>query len=321
MVCTEAVLLSSTIDAEERRDVAVVDVPNAFIQTRVEDEKDMAIIRVRGLLVDILLELAPEFYSEYVTVDRKGNKQLILQCQNTIYGTMVASLLFYRKFCKTLVREGFKCNPYDPCVWNRMVKGKQQTVLFHVDDCKISCVSVKANDDLIETLRQEYESIFEDGSGKMKVHRGKVLEYLGMTLDYSVDGQVKITMLGYIKECIELFEKMAPNKRGSKSSAAPKNLFVVDDNSKKLSDSKREQFHSLVAKMLFATKHVRPDTGTTMSFLTTRVSEPDVDDWKKLAHLMRYIRGTKELPLILSANSGGMLKWWVDGSHGVHPNM
>ena len=109
---------------------------------------------------------------------------------------MVASLLFYRKFCKTLVREGFKCNPYDPCVWNRMVKGKQQTVLFHVDDCKISCVSVKANDELIEILREEYESIFEDGSGKMKVHRGKVLEYLGMTLDYSVDGQVKITMLG-----------------------------------------------------------------------------------------------------------------------------
>ena len=150
MVCTEAVLLSSTIDAEERRDVAVVDIPNAFIQTRVEDEKDMAIIRVRGLLVDILVELAPEFYSEYVTVDRKGNKQLILQCQNAIYGTMVASLLFYRKFCKTLVREGFKCNPYNPCVWNRMVKGKQQTVLFHVDDCKISCVSMKVNDNLIK---------------------------------------------------------------------------------------------------------------------------------------------------------------------------
>ena len=51
-----------------------------------------------------------------------------------------------------------------------MVKGKQQTVLFHVDDCKISCVSVKANDELIEILREEYEGIFEDGSGKMKVH-------------------------------------------------------------------------------------------------------------------------------------------------------
>ena len=158
-----------------------------------------------------------------------------------------------------------------------MVKGKHQTVLFHIDNCKISCVSVKVNDDLIKILRKECESIFEDGSGKMKVHRGKVLEYLGMTLDYSVDGQVKITMLGYIKECIELFEKMVPKEQGSKSSAAPKNLFVVNDSSKKLSDSKREQFHSLVAKILFAAKRARPDTGTAISFLTTRVSEPDVD--------------------------------------------
>ena len=121
----------------------------------------------------------------------------------------------------------------------------------------------------------------------MKVHRGKVLEYLGMTLDYSVDGQVNITMLGYIKECIELFEKMAPKKQGSKSSAAPKNLFIVDKSSNKLSDSKREQFHSLVAKTLFATKHARPDTGTATLFLMTRVSKPDMHDWKKLAHFMK----------------------------------
>jgi hypothetical protein len=76
-----------------------------------------------------------------------------------------------------------------------------------------------------------------------------------------------------------------------------------------------------VAKKLFATKRARPDTGTAISFLTTRVSKPTTDDWKKLSHMMRYLRGTKSLPLILSANGSGMLKWWIDGSHGVHPNM
>ena len=34
---------------------------------------------------------------------------------------------------------------------------------------------------MIEYLRKEYKSIFEDGSGKMTVKRGKVHEYLGMT--------------------------------------------------------------------------------------------------------------------------------------------
>ncbi len=52
-----------------------------------------------------------------------------------------------------------------------------------------------------------------------------------------------------------------------------------------------------------------------------RVREPDEDDWSKLAHMMKYIRGTKDLPLTLGANGTGMLKWYVDGSYGVHPNM
>jgi hypothetical protein len=64
-----------------------------------------------------------------------------------------------------------------------------------------------------------------------------------------------------------------------------------------------------------------PDTCTAITFLTTRVREPDKEDWTKLVHLMRYIRGTRTMPLILSANRSGILKCWVDASFAVHPNM
>ena len=37
--------------------------------------------------------------------------------------------------------------------------------------------------------------------------------------------------------------------------------------------------------------------------------------------MMKYIRGTRTLPLIISANGSGILKWWVDASFAVHPNM
>jgi hypothetical protein len=36
---------------------------------------------------------------------------------------------------------------------------------------------------------------------------------------------------------------------------------------------------------------------------------------------MKYLRGTRTLLLILSANSSGILKWWVDASFAIHPNM
>lgn len=320
-VSTEAVLLTCIIEAKENRDVATIDIPNAFIQTRVEREQDRAIIRITGILVDMLQKIAPGVYDDYVTTNKNGDKELLSECLNAIYGTMIASLLYYLKFCKTLKREGFEHNPYDPCVWNKIVEGSQQTISFHVDDCKLSHLKAKVNDELIAILKREYESIFEDGSGKMKVTRGKIHEYLGMTLDYSENGVVKVSMLKYIAESLAEFEKIMPNEKGTKSSAAPTDLFVVDDKCAKLSKDKAEKFHSLVAKILFATKRARPDTGTAISFLMTRTAEPNKDDWNKLAHLMRYIRGTKDLPLVLSANGTGILKWWIDASYAVHWNM
>jgi hypothetical protein len=212
----------SESDAEEERDVAVIDCPNAFIQTRVNDEKDMAFIKIRGALVDILVEIAPDVYGPYVTLDKKGVKQLLVQCQNAIYGAMVASLLYYRKFVKSLTDIDFFINPYDPCVANKTIEGEQMTICFHVDDCKLSHRKTKVMDRMIEHLRQEYERIFEDGSGAMTVSRGKVHKYLGMTLDYTVRGQVKITMFDYIEEIITAFDKAEPKGAGTKSSARPR---------------------------------------------------------------------------------------------------
>jgi hypothetical protein len=114
-----------------------------YIQTRVEDEKDMAIIKLRGVLVDILAEIAPDVYKKYATKDKKGVSHLIVQCQNALYGTMIVSLLYYRKFTKSLTDVGYEINPYDPCGANKMIKGKQMTIAYHVDDCKLSHVNTK----------------------------------------------------------------------------------------------------------------------------------------------------------------------------------
>jgi hypothetical protein len=61
-VATEAILLSCIVDAKEGRDAAVIDIPNVFIQMRVEDEGDMAIIKIRGVRVDILVQIAHGVY-------------------------------------------------------------------------------------------------------------------------------------------------------------------------------------------------------------------------------------------------------------------
>jgi hypothetical protein len=231
-----------------------VDIPKAFVQTRVENEKDMAFIKIRCILVDILVKIAPDVYKSYVLKDKKGLKQLMVQCQNAMYGTMVASLLYYRKSVKSLTDIDFVTNPYDPCVANKKIKGDQMTICFRVDDCKFSHRKTKFIDSMIEYLRQEYESIFEDGSGAMTVSRGKIHKYLGMILDYTVRGQVKITMFDYVDEISTAFDKAEPKGGGTKTSAAYDSLFKVDENCEKLKQDKSVEFHNLVAKTLYSTK-------------------------------------------------------------------
>ncbi len=55
-----------------------------------------------------------------------------------------------------------------------------------------------------------------------------------------------------------------------------------------------------------------------MAFLTTRVKNPDKEDWGKLKRVLKYLNGTKFLKLKLSVDSLAMLKWYVDRSHNIH---
>jgi hypothetical protein len=65
----------------------------------------------------------------------------------------------------------------------------------------------------------------------MTVSRGKIHKYLGMTLDYTVRGHVKISMFENMDEILAAFDKAEPKGGGTKSSAAPLDLFKLDEDS------------------------------------------------------------------------------------------
>ena len=74
-VATEALLLTAMIDSVENRDVMSADIPNAFIQAKLEKKQDeeRVIMKITGKLVDWLVELSPETYQSYV-VEERGKK-------------------------------------------------------------------------------------------------------------------------------------------------------------------------------------------------------------------------------------------------------
>ena len=65
---TESIIITGVIETKQNIDVMTLDIPNAFVQTSIpQGEGDEKIImKIRGVLVDILLEMSPETYKDYV---------------------------------------------------------------------------------------------------------------------------------------------------------------------------------------------------------------------------------------------------------------
>ena len=61
MEASNAIIITGVIEATQGRDVMINDVPNAFVQTPVpQDKGDKRIImKIRGALVDILCDISP----------------------------------------------------------------------------------------------------------------------------------------------------------------------------------------------------------------------------------------------------------------------
>jgi hypothetical protein len=308
---TNAIMLTAVIDAFEGRDVAILDVPGAFMQAFMDE---LVHVVFRGIMVELLLEIDWDMYSPYIVYE-KGKKVLYVELIKALYGTLRAARLFWETLSKKLLEWGFETNPYDLCVMNKKVNGKQMTVAWHVDDIKVSHVDRNVVDDFIDNyLEPEFGQ-----EAPLNKSRGKKQEYLGMSFDFSTPGTVTVGMEDFVAMmCTDLPKEMI----GSASTPAAGHLFKINStNPQVLNDKDRDIFVRLVMQALYLSQRARPDIRTAVSFLSSRLHTPDKDDYHKLARLMKYLQATPDLHLTLSSNGTGNVYWWVDASYTSHEDM
>ena len=113
----------------------------------------------------------------------------------------------------------------------------------------------------------------------LTIEQGKLHTYLGMDLDFCIQGQVKILMFDYIKEAIEEADKIV--RKGYRPTPAIKDLFTVGEEQSILLQDKVEKLHWVIAKFLFISKRARPDLQTTVAYLPIRVHSPPRQIQKK----------------------------------------
>ena len=307
-VSTEAVFITAIVDAMEKREVAVVDIPGAFMQVIMDKDVYM---RITGLMVDLLIEI-DKSYEQFVVYER-GEKVIYVELLRALYGTLRAARLFWEKLTSVVKSWGFEINPYDSCVANKTINGHQCTLTWHVDDLKISHKDPAVVTQIIEDLKNTFATL-----GELSISRGKRHDYLGMWLDFSEPGTLMVDMQLYIQGLIE----EAPKEfHGKALTPAANHLFMVTEESPKLKQDQADYLHSLTMQLMYLAQRARPDLRATLAFLSTRVAEPTEEDWRKLSRLMKYLQSTKDLLLRLNCDGSGIVKWWIDASYAIHPNM
>ncbi len=254
MVSTEALFLTSAVNAKEGCKVMTIDIPGAFMHADIDK---LIHVQLEGPMIELLTRVDPQKYVTYV-IEERGKMVLYVKLKKALYGTLQAAMLFWANLMRFLtLKPGFTVNPHNRCVVNKMIDREQCTIIWHVDDLKLSHIKQEVLDDIASKLNAEYGK-----EAVLTVHHGAIHDYLRM---YSEKGKVK--------------------------------FFTVGKSTDKLDDERAMMYHHLTAKMLYLCKRAHPDLQTVISFLTTQVTQPGRDDWKKLRQQIQYLRGSKDLYL------------------------
>jgi hypothetical protein len=106
-----------------------------------------------------------------------------------------------------------------------------------------------------------------------------------MDLNLALNGIIQVSMIAYTTKVISDFPESITT---SCASPAGDHLFTVRDASEAnfLPKEQAQAFHHIVAQLLFLYKCTCRDIQTAVSFLTTRVKNPNEYDWGKLKHVL-----------------------------------
>ena len=104
---------------------------------------------------------------------------LYVSLLKALCGILRAALLFYKRLRKYPKSMGFEINSYDPCVANMSVNGAQCTVCWHGDNLQVSYV----DEAVVTVFPLKLAELYK---GRVKTNRGRIFNYLGMDLDYSL---------------------------------------------------------------------------------------------------------------------------------------
>jgi hypothetical protein len=133
---------------------------------------------------------------------------------------------------------------------------------------------------------------------------------LGRNAQRNVDGSFEISMPSLREDCLY-------GITGTRTTPAAPDLFEIDHDSPLLSDNEQKRFHTITCKLLYYVDHIQHEMKFAVSFLTTRMLHPTIQDAKKLKHLLEYLNAQR-LSKHISTDGPLDVHADIDASYALH---
>lgn len=214
-------------------------------------------------------------------VEEKENHVCLLR--RSIYGLKQSARVWNKAIQQVLLDAGYIQSKNDPCLYVLTDEGKSCYVLIYVDDLIIASKYDK--------LLLECEKVL---NAKFKIKNlGNIQNYLGLQINRNRNGSFSINQTAYILKTISDF-----GLGEAKISDIPISVsYEKGADSELLIDN--EKYRQLIGCLLYISVNTRPDISASVSILAQKVSSPNQEDWNELKRILKYLKGTANLSLLL----------------------
>ena len=179
------------IAAHEGRKIYTADVGGAYLNASMGTDGPPVYMSIEPKLACMLTEMDAR-YKEAV----RPNGTVIVQLEKCLYGCIESARKWQENMLKTMDENRLEANVHDPCVLNKICRdGAQLTIAIYVDDILMTSTNEEEMQEILTAITERY--------GDVKSHRGKILEFLGMSIDMSTPGSASITMNGMERSIVE----------------------------------------------------------------------------------------------------------------------
>lgn len=252
-----------TVAGKHQMHVKHFDIKTAFLNGDIEED---------------LYMVQPEGFSD------KNQDHLVCKLNKSIYGLKQSARAWNTKLNKILIEDGFIRSNADYCLYSKQEEENWVYIIVYVDDLIIASKAEKQ----ISRIREKLETEFEVSD------LGDLKFYLGINIVRDANKIFSIHQKTYICKILERF-----GLQDAKISNIPLDPGYEKRKEENSCLTNNLKYRSALGALLYISNFTRPDIAVAVSILSRRISNPTEADWTEVKRVLRYLKGSADLKLML----------------------